>query len=82
MFDDPANALEEIEPKDKTRKEVLSARVDLYMTAKKWDMAAAVATHLVKVEPEDAGDGVQNRSRNQITEIFCQQMVRFLLLIA
>ena len=34
---------EEIEPADKTRKEVLNARVDLYMTAKKWDMAAAVA---------------------------------------
>jgi hypothetical protein len=43
MFDDAPRALEEIEPADKTRKEVLNARVDLYMTAKKWDMAAAVA---------------------------------------
>ena len=25
------------------------------MTAEKWDMAAAVTSHLVKVEPEDAG---------------------------
>jgi Flp pilus assembly protein TadD len=25
------------------------------MAAKKWDMAAAVASHLVKVEPENAG---------------------------
>jgi len=28
-------------------------RVDLYTAAKKWDMAAAVASHLVKVEPEN-----------------------------
>ena len=54
MFDDAALALEEIEPEDKTRNEVLGARVDLYMAAKKWDMAAAVASHLVKVEPENA----------------------------
>ena len=37
------------------RNEVLGARVVLYMTAKKWDMAAAVASHLVKVEPENEG---------------------------
>ena len=28
-------------------------RVNLYMAAKKWNMAAAVASHLVKVEPEN-----------------------------
>jgi Flp pilus assembly protein TadD len=55
MFDDAAQALEEIEPDDKTRKEVLAARVDLYMAAEKWDMAAAVASHLVKAQPENAG---------------------------
>jgi lipopolysaccharide biosynthesis regulator YciM len=55
MFDDAANVLEEIEPKDEIRKEVLGARIDLYMAAKKWDMAAAVASHLVNVEPEEAG---------------------------
>jgi lipopolysaccharide biosynthesis regulator YciM len=44
--------LEEIKPEDKTRNEVLGARVNLYLAAKKWDMAAAVASHLVKVEPE------------------------------
>ena len=54
-FDDAALALEEIEPEDKTRNEVLGARVGLYMAAKKWDMAAAVASHLVKVDPETAG---------------------------
>ena len=52
MLDDAALALEEIEPEDKTRTEVLGARIALY-TAKKWDMAAAVASHLVKVQPEN-----------------------------
>jgi Flp pilus assembly protein TadD len=54
MFDAAALVLEEIAPEDKNRKEVLGARVVLYMAAKKWDMAAAVASHLVKVEPENA----------------------------
>ena len=57
MFDDAAMALEEIAPEDKTRNEVLGARVSIYMAAKKWDMAAAVASHLVKVEPENAAGG-------------------------
>ncbi|MGB7837068.1 MAG: hypothetical protein WBL40_03035 [Terrimicrobiaceae bacterium] len=34
---------------------MLGARVNLYMAARKWDMAAAVASHLVKVDPETAG---------------------------
>jgi Flp pilus assembly protein TadD len=55
MFDDAATVLEEIAPEDKTRNEVLGARVGIYMAAKKWDMAAAVASHLVKVDPETAG---------------------------
>jgi Flp pilus assembly protein TadD len=55
MFDDAALVLEEIAPEDKTRNEVLGARVAIYMAAKKWDMAAAVASHLVKVDPETAG---------------------------
>ena len=46
--------LEEIAPEDKHRNEVLGARVILYMAAKKWDMAAAIASHLVKLEPENA----------------------------
>jgi len=53
MLEDAAFALEEIAPEDKHRNEVLGARVILYMAAKKWDMAAAVASHLVKVEPEN-----------------------------
>jgi Flp pilus assembly protein TadD len=55
MFDAAALVLEEIAPEDKTRNEVLGARVDIYMAAKKWDMAAAVASHLVKVDPQTAG---------------------------
>jgi Flp pilus assembly protein TadD len=55
MFDDAAMVLEEIAPEDKNRNEVLGARINLYIAAKKWDMAAAVASHLVKVDPETAG---------------------------
>ena len=54
MFDDAALVLEEIEPQDKTRTGVLGARVNLYMAAKKWEMAAVVASHLVKVDPQTA----------------------------
>jgi hypothetical protein len=39
VFDDAAQALEEIEPEDKTRNEVLYARVDIYLAAKKWHLA-------------------------------------------
>jgi hypothetical protein len=35
MFDDAAQALDEIEPEDKTGNEVLYARVDIYLAAKK-----------------------------------------------
>ena len=55
MFDDAAIVLEEIAPEDKTRNEVLGARVDIYIAANKWDMAAAVASHLIKVDPQTAG---------------------------
>jgi predicted Zn-dependent protease len=53
MFEDAAQALEGIDPEDKTRSEVLYARVDLYLAARKWQMAAAVARHLVKADPEN-----------------------------
>ena len=55
MFDEAALVLEEIAPEDKNRNEVLGARVNLYMAAKKWDMVAAVASHLVKVDPQTPG---------------------------
>jgi lipopolysaccharide biosynthesis regulator YciM len=55
MFDDAALVLEETAPEDKTRSEVLGARVDIYLAAEKWDFAAAVANYLVKVQPENTG---------------------------
>ena len=55
VLDAAALVLDEIAPEDKTRNEVLGARVDIYMAAKKWDMAAAVASHLLKVDPQTAG---------------------------
>ena len=55
MFDEAAMVLEEIAPENKTRNEVLGARVDLYMAARKWDMVAAVASHPVKVNPPKFG---------------------------
>ncbi len=51
MFEDAARTLDELSPEDKARKEVLAARLQLYMTIGKWDMAAAVARHLVEIEP-------------------------------
>jgi hypothetical protein len=57
MFDAAALVLEEIAPEDKTRNEVLGARVNLYVAAKKWDMVAAVASHLVKVDPKPQAGG-------------------------
>ena len=47
-----APVLEEIEPEDKNRNEVLGARVDS-ICRQEMGMAAAVASHLVKVEPEN-----------------------------
>ena len=55
MLDDAARALEEIESEDKTRKEVLYAQVNLCVALKKWYLAAAVAGHLVKADPENPG---------------------------
>ena len=54
MFDDAALVLEEIEPEDKIREEVLGAHVGIYIAARQWDMAATVAAHLVKVQPDNA----------------------------
>jgi predicted Zn-dependent protease len=53
MFEDAAQALEEIEPEDKAHNEVLYARVDIYLAAKKWYLAAAVASYLVKADPKN-----------------------------
>ncbi|HEY5704169.1 MAG TPA: hypothetical protein VIS96_01190 [Terrimicrobiaceae bacterium] len=52
MFEEAARSLDEISSEDKGRMEVLAARLQLYMTIGKWDMAAAVARHLVEIEAE------------------------------
>ena len=54
MFDEAERTLEEIDAEDKHRKEVRSARVDLYMAMQKWDLVAEVARSLVDTEPENA----------------------------
>jgi Flp pilus assembly protein TadD len=59
MMDDAALALDEIAPADQTRIEVLAARLALYMAARKWRLAAALASHLVKVMPENASWWIQ-----------------------
>jgi Flp pilus assembly protein TadD len=55
LLAEAAQALEEIEPGDRTRNEVFGARLDLYMASKQWEAAAAVGHYLVKVEPGKAG---------------------------
>ena len=62
MLDDAALALEEIEPGEKIRSGVLGVRVAIYLAAEKWDMAAAVANHLVKVSLSSAGGSTPMRS--------------------
>ena len=68
MLDDAALVLEEIAPEDKNRNEVLGARVNLYMAAKKWDMVVAVASHLVKVDPQTPGWWISLASALRRTE--------------
>ena len=52
MFDDAALSLRRLLPR--TRPATRSWE-PVYMVAKKWDMAAAIASHLVKVDPQTAG---------------------------
>jgi Flp pilus assembly protein TadD len=54
MLEDAELALEQIEPADKNRKEVRGALLNLYMAARKWEMAATVAAEMAKLEPENA----------------------------
>ncbi len=54
MLEEAARVLEEIDPEDRARIEVLGARVDCYIAAKNWSMAAEAAGHLVEAEPENA----------------------------
>ena len=54
MFDEAARALEEVDAEDKSRKEVLAARVDICMATQRWSSVVEVARHLVDIEPENA----------------------------
>ena len=51
MFDESALELEKMPPDDRRRSEVYGFRVNLYMAAKRWEAAATVAKHMVKVDP-------------------------------
>ena len=54
MFDEAALVLEGITPEIKPQRSPRRACEPLH-GSKKWDMAAAVASHLVKIEPENEG---------------------------
>ena len=47
MFDDAAQALEESEPEDKARSEILYARVNIFLAAKKWHVGRVLTCHLL-----------------------------------
>jgi Flp pilus assembly protein TadD len=55
MLEEAAKTLEKVTAEDETQNEVLGVRLDLYMAAKKWDLAAKVGRRLVKNEPGNAG---------------------------
>jgi Flp pilus assembly protein TadD len=54
MFDDAAQAIEQIEPENKTRKEVLHAAVMAYQGGRRWKKGVASAADLVKAEPTNS----------------------------
>ena len=53
MFDAAGQSIEQIEPEDKTRTEVLYAAVVAYLAAKNWEKAVASAADLVKARPKN-----------------------------
>lgn len=54
MFEDASSPSTRSSP-TKTRNNFLYARLDIYLAAKKCDMAAAVARHLAKADRENPG---------------------------
>ena len=52
---DAWNELEDIEPKDRARPEVLKVRVEVCRALKQWEMMAEVSNHLRKIEPDEVG---------------------------
>jgi cytochrome c-type biogenesis protein CcmH/NrfG len=53
MLDEAARILDEIDPKDRRRKEVLHAQLELATAAEQWHRAVATAASLVRSHPED-----------------------------
>ena len=53
MLEDAERALEKIASEDRKRSAVLAVQAGLYLARKKWDLAAEVASRLVKLEPKD-----------------------------
>jgi cytochrome c-type biogenesis protein CcmH/NrfG len=54
MLDEAARILDEIDPKDRRRKEVLHAQLELATAAERWHSAVATAASLVRSHPEDS----------------------------
>jgi tetratricopeptide (TPR) repeat protein len=53
MLEQAAEALAKIRQEDEGRDEVRRVRLDLYMAGKQWDLAASIATQLLKADPND-----------------------------
>ena len=49
------NELEDIEPKERARPEVLKVRVEVCRALKQWEMMAEASNHLRKIEPDEVG---------------------------
>ena len=56
MLEEAARILDEIEPKDRRRKEVLHAELELATAAEQWHSAVATAASLVRSHPEDPAE--------------------------
>jgi len=54
MKDDAHDELEKIEWEDRLKKEVLSARIQVYIKAKYWELVGAIAKQLSKRFPEES----------------------------
>lgn len=54
MIDDAHDELEKIEWDDRLKKEVLSARIQVYIKAKYWDLVGTIAKQLSKRFPEES----------------------------
>lgn len=53
LVNEASDELEAIEGPDRLSADVMRVRVDLYLTAKKWDLLVAVAKELARLRPDD-----------------------------